>query len=283
MDGLSEKGFRCIAPDQRGFGETLVKGSKEQFRMEVLVKDIIALLDALSIPKAILIGHDWGSVVVWTASLAYPDRIAAVASYVVPFFPSNPKQNPMEKMRKDPGLFDYQMYFQDIGVAEKEFEADPAYSIKCIVRSAKPIDRFETSKPMSLGNVRERGGMLVGFPKNENLQWSVMFQNDDASKYASTFRNSGFGGGFNWYRNIEENWNYTKQFAGKKIEIPALMITVGKDRLFPAKSSQHMESWVTDLTRGHVESGGHWIEEEPEQLNQILLNWLTRFSVSSKL
>jgi len=55
---------------------------------------MIALLDYLKIPKAIFVGHDWGSPVVWALSLHYPSRVSAVASFVVPFYPINPKKNP---------------------------------------------------------------------------------------------------------------------------------------------------------------------------------------------
>ncbi len=62
MKFLAAKGYRTIALDQRGFGFS--SGSftkKEDFQQKYLCDDLLALLNALSIEKCILIGHDWVS------------------------------------------------------------------------------------------------------------------------------------------------------------------------------------------------------------------------------
>jgi hypothetical protein len=68
-------------------------------------------------------------------------------------------------MLEDP-RFDYQMYFQEVGRGEAEFDKDPEFSLKCLIRSPTSKDYGWMKEPISLGNVRQRGGMLVGFPKD---------------------------------------------------------------------------------------------------------------------
>ena len=57
---LSDAGYRAIAPDLRGYGETEVASSvKSEYSMKHITADLLALLDALSISSAVFIGHDW--------------------------------------------------------------------------------------------------------------------------------------------------------------------------------------------------------------------------------
>jgi soluble epoxide hydrolase/lipid-phosphate phosphatase len=53
------------------------------------------------------------------------------------------------------------------------------------------------------------------------------------------------------------------------------MVTVGRDPVAPPISARHMTDWVPNLTMQHIEESGHWVQqEEPQKLNQILLDWL---------
>jgi len=198
----------------------------------------------------------------------------------VPFYPANPNKNPIEEMTKNPGLFDYQMYFQDEGIAEKEFEADIEYTMKCIMRSPRDEDKLHLSEPINLGNVRQRGGMLVGYPKN--VKKSVILSDYDLQQYLVAFTQSGFRGGLNWYRNVENNWKWNCKCAGQKVQVPTLMVTVGRDKLFPPRLSEHMDKWVPNLTKEHIHHSGHWVmQEAPEELNKILIGWLKSLDVTN--
>lgn len=60
--------FRCIAPDQRGYGASSRPLDVGAYAPEALVGDVFALADALGIGRFTLIGHDWGGVVAWMAA-----------------------------------------------------------------------------------------------------------------------------------------------------------------------------------------------------------------------
>ena len=53
-----------IAPDQRGYGESDAPPEIEDYGLQDLLGDLLELLEALALPRAIFIGHDWGSFVV---------------------------------------------------------------------------------------------------------------------------------------------------------------------------------------------------------------------------
>src|SRR6185312_7893815 len=78
-------GFRCVAPDMRGYGRSSVYGRHEDYALDHIVRDMTELQDALRQPKAVWVGHDWGSPVVWGIASHHPERCHGVASLCVPY------------------------------------------------------------------------------------------------------------------------------------------------------------------------------------------------------
>lgn len=70
--------YRLIAPDLRGLGQTGAPG--RGYNGMVIGADAIALLDALEIERAHLIGHDWGGFGAFAAAIAAPQRIASMVA-----------------------------------------------------------------------------------------------------------------------------------------------------------------------------------------------------------
>ncbi len=139
MAPVAAAGFHAMAPDQRGYGDTSCPPEVEDYTQEKICGDLVSLLDAIGAPKGVFVGHDWGGAVVWNMALHHPDRVHAVAGVNTPFSP-HPPVDPQAAMEADPGRFDYQLYFQDVGKAEAEFEADVERSFKLMFRSSRPED-----------------------------------------------------------------------------------------------------------------------------------------------
>ncbi|MBP2568658.1 pimeloyl-ACP methyl ester carboxylesterase [Agrobacterium tumefaciens] len=80
---LAEAGARVIVPYLRGFGPTRFRSSStmRSGQQAALGKDVIDLLDAFGIEKAILAGYDWGGLASCVASALWPDRVAGLVSY----------------------------------------------------------------------------------------------------------------------------------------------------------------------------------------------------------
>ena len=101
-----------------------------QVNITALTGDLVALLDAVGVERAALVGHDWGAVVAWSTPLLHPDRVAAVAGLSVPPVP-RPLRPPTEAFRRIFGdNFFYILYFQQPGVADAEMAADPARAMR---------------------------------------------------------------------------------------------------------------------------------------------------------
>ncbi len=79
---LAKAGARVIVPYLRGFGPTrfLAADTMRSGQQAALGKDLIDLLDALGIARAILAGYDWGGLASCVVSALWPDRVSALVS-----------------------------------------------------------------------------------------------------------------------------------------------------------------------------------------------------------
>ncbi|XP_027454596.1 bifunctional epoxide hydrolase 2 isoform X1 [Zalophus californianus] len=266
IPALAQAGFRVLALDMKGYGESSAPPEIKEYSMEVLCQEMATFLDKLGIPQAVFIGHDWGGMLVWNMALFYPERVRAVASLNTPFIPANPNVSPMERIKANP-VFDYQLYFQEPGVAEAELEQNLSRTFKSFFRASDDMAFLSVSR------VREMGGLLVRAPEEPSL--SRIVTEEDIRVYVQQFQKSGFRGPLNWYRNMELNWQWGCKAVGWKILVPALMVTAEKDPVLVPEMSKHMEDWIPYLKRGHIKDCGHWTQmEKPTELNQILTEWL---------
>jgi pimeloyl-ACP methyl ester carboxylesterase len=75
IPALVEAGYRVIALDTRGCGESEIKPHEGDYAIDKLVADLVALLDELGIAKVRLIGHDWGALQAWCFAMEHPERL----------------------------------------------------------------------------------------------------------------------------------------------------------------------------------------------------------------
>lgn len=64
--------YRCVAPDQRGYGSSSRPAAVEAYRPKHLVADIAALIGVLGAPVRGLVAHDWGGAVAWNLAAQQP-------------------------------------------------------------------------------------------------------------------------------------------------------------------------------------------------------------------
>jgi pimeloyl-ACP methyl ester carboxylesterase len=87
MNAVASSGYRAIAPDMRGYGRSSAPSDPALYTPLHTAGDLIGLLDALKIPSAVIVGHDWGATHAWNAAMMRPDRFTAVFCLSVPYFP----------------------------------------------------------------------------------------------------------------------------------------------------------------------------------------------------
>jgi pimeloyl-ACP methyl ester carboxylesterase len=137
-------GFHCIAPDMRGYGRSSVYTRHEDYAVEHSVVDMIELLDSTGHDKAVWIGHDWGSPVVWGLASHHPGRCLAVANLCVPYMPDGFAPTtvvPLVDRRVYPesefpaGQWEYQLFYEEhFDAASAAFEASVPDTVKALFR-----------------------------------------------------------------------------------------------------------------------------------------------------
>jgi pimeloyl-ACP methyl ester carboxylesterase len=85
LPALAAAGFRAVAPDLRGYGDSPRPKGVERYRVPVLVEDVVELIEAEGRGEpCVLVGHDWGAVVAWSLSMMRPDLVRRLVILNVP-------------------------------------------------------------------------------------------------------------------------------------------------------------------------------------------------------
>ncbi len=113
MAHLHESGYRCIAPDTVGHGDSAMATRVADYRMSEVTSDFIALLDQLNLQEVALVGHDWGAVLAWYLSIYFPQRVSRLVAVSVGHPSSYAHAGLEQKLR---GW--YTLFFQLRGVTE---------------------------------------------------------------------------------------------------------------------------------------------------------------------
>ena len=267
---IAAAGYHVVAPDMRGYGKSDKPAEITAYCQSEVVKDIIGLIPALGYDKAIVIGHDWGAPTAWACALNHPDVVRAVGGLSVPFMPRSPVQ-PMPMMREMfKGQFFYQLYFQEPGVAEAEFERD----IRLCLKKFLVLGGGETDLA-SLPAKGEHDDMFTNMPEPRSLpKWLT---EADLDFFTKEFSGSGLRGPLNYYRNHDLYWELTKD-APTEIRQPAMFVAGTNDGvvMMAAAAIEMMPHFVKDLRINRRIPGiGHWTQQEaPEAVNDAILEFL---------
>jgi pimeloyl-ACP methyl ester carboxylesterase len=108
--------------------------------------------------------------------------------------------------------------------------------------------------------------------RDESPRVPPFMTEEDVAVYVSEYERTGFRGGLNWYRNVDRNWELTRQFDDHRVEMPALFMAGTRDSTMKWMSPDLMDGRVTDLRVELVEGAGHWVQQErPDEVNRALL------------
>ena len=281
-------GFRAIAPDLRGYGRSSVYARHEDYAQEQIVGDMIGLLDHLGAERAMWVGHDWGSPVVWNIASHHPDRCHGVASLCVPYFTLERGLDAAlalvdrELYPEDhypAGQWDYMLYYQeDFDGARRLFEANPYNTAKLLFRAGDPAD--EGQPVAATATVRRDGGWFGGADAVPDLpRDDSVVSESDLRVYAEALERNGFFGPDSYYVNHDANAEYASRAAnGGVLDLPVLFLCARYDYVcetYHSRLADPMRKQCSDLSV-HTVRSGHWMaQEKPRDVNAALVAWIT--------
>lgn len=270
LQAFSKAGYRAIALDLRGFGKSDAPTDIEHYGISQVVSDIEAVLDALNLDQTVLVGHDWGGIIVWQSARMLARRVSHVISLCTPLVHRAPV-DPIKIFRKRYGDEHYFVHFTDRpGEADALFAQNPDAFFRLMFQ--KPSKNVTQGSAIFHTPARFKAFLDAGAPDAGD---GVM---SEANRhiYVKQYRRSGFHGGLNLYRNTRANWELTAGLS-ELLNKPTLMISAEHDVFLPPEAADRMYEIVPDLECHTLKDCGHWVMwEQPEAVNAFMLDWLSR-------
>ena len=270
IEPLVVAGYRVAVPDQRGFGGSSKPEPVETYAIPVLCDDVVGLAAALGAHEFTLIGHDFGFLVSWNTALLHPDVCRAVMGLSVPFWTAT------DSTINPPGMDDqfwYIRHFQQPGVAEAELEANLEDSLRRLYHAlsgdAAPgtwLKQLEFPRNSKITDV---------LPAVEKLP--AWLTEDDLKVYLECYRESGFRGPINWYRNLP-GLDKLPHMAGARFTQPAAFAAGADDEVL-----NYDPEWREKFPRAFddlrfieiIKGAGHWLQaEKPAETTAAMLRFL---------
>ena len=235
---LAAKGFRVIAPDQRGYNLSSAPKDVASYGLQHLSQDVRHILDHFDIEKVFLAGHDWGAAVAWTTAILHPERIEKLAILNVPHpavMLSTIRKSPRQMLKSW-----YIAFFQIPGLADWLMSRN---NFAGIVRMLKASSKADT------------------------------FSEQDINEYRKAYANSdGLTGMINWYRAMARFRPALPRNI--HLEMPVRILWGKNDIALSAEMAEQSLKYCKNGELIFFENATHWVQhDEPEQIN----NHLTTF------
>lgn len=239
MEQLVEAGYRCLAPDQRGYSPGARPEGAEQYRTELIARDVFALADAWEVDQFHLIGHDWGAAAGWAAVSLQPQRILSWTALSVPHltaFVTAIRDDADQQKRSE-----YVTFFQSPGTAETALSANDFAPLRGIWSASSPeqVDEYVS--------VLSQPGALTAT--------------------------------LNWYRAggiAQRSDAFT--FEMGSVATPTLFIWGNQDMAIGRAAAEANAQYVTGPHRFVELDAGHWlIQEAPERVTSEVLEHIRRY------
>lgn len=235
--------YRVIAPDLRGAGWS--DAPRDGYTREQLLADLVSLLDALEIPRARIIAHDWGAIVAYELALRYPERVERLVTLAVP------------------------PPFTRIG-----------WSFLPLMRFLwfQPVVATGVVGPRLLGRGRQRLArhLLRGFAAGPTT-----FSNADVELYLAALRDPAHArAGSALYRHciLPTAMKIARRgYMGDYLTVPTLVVGGGEDPAMQPDLLGPYGDHATDLTLEFIPGAGHFVaDDEPELVAESALRFFAK-------
>ncbi len=274
MPALAAAGYPVFAIDNRGFGNSDKPKGVDAYAMDSLAQDVAGTLDAIGVDKAVIAGHDWGALVLWSLPFYIPERLLGCIGLNVPLM-GYPPVDPVTMFRAAFGEDMYIVRFQTEGACEPILEAD-----------LKRTFRFFFRKPggnsgLSDGAFESNSLDLIALLQRDESSWGgvPLVSDEDIAVYAHGYRD-GMTAPLHWYRNFKKNWEMLGEKRlpdGKlpKVTVPCLQFLADLDRACPPSLADGMDDRCDDLEIIILKGCGHWsMQERAGDVNAGMIRWL---------
>ena len=244
--------YQAVAPDLRGYNLSSKPSDVEKYHVKYLIEDLRALAEHLGHEKFIMVGHDWGGGVAWSAAIRHPEIVEKLVIINSPH----------------PAVFARELLNNP--------DQQKASQYMLILRSA------EAERVLSENNFARLSDVLVQF----GSKWEM--SEERRLKYIDAWSQPGaLTGSLNYYRasplypptstedkeQIKSILNLPKEMLA--VRVPTLVIWGEQDRALLTGNLDGLEEYIEDLTLKRIPDGTHWvIHEQPELVNTLIRDFI---------
>jgi len=272
---LAEAGYRVVAPDLRGYGQSDRPEAIEAHDISQHVGDVVGLMAALGAASATIVGHDVGASVAQSAAMMRPDLFSGLVMLSTPL-PPRARVRPTTALRAMvKGRMHHHLYFLQLDKPERELASDTRKTLRSIhyavSGSAVGADRWR---------VFFKPGESILDAFTDPKEFPSWLSARAIDYYVDEYTRTGFTGTLNFYRCRDRNWEITSFLDGAVIRQPSMFIGGAADpSLEPAEFRgryDQLDAYLPGLQRKLLLPGtGHGAaEESPAQVNALLLAFL---------
>lgn len=247
---LAEAGYRAISVTLRGY-ESSSQPTDGSYQLEDLALDVVAFLDQLQVDQTHLVGHDWGAAIAYTTGALAPTRFRSLTTMAVPHsgrFITEVFRHPRQLR-----LSWYMLFFQLRGLADHLVDRDDFAFIKKLWRDWSPDWTL---------------------PESELEQVIETFRQPGVRKAELSYYRAALS-----LRALPLG-KQAREAARFPVLVPTMALTGARDGCIDSKIFQKLmyeEDFPNGLEVRQILGAGHFPhQEQPEAVNELLLNWLRR-------
>ena len=259
-------GYRCVAPNLRGYERSSAPDDVKAYRAKHLVQDIVALIGLESglAPLAALVAHDWGGAVAWSLANQHPDRLRQLVIV------NSPHPGPFLKALQSHSA-------QQAASAYMNFLVQPDAAVQLAANDFERLLGFLDGNDRSLPSLTH--------PPSDHASAAASWLTPEVKeRYRQTWRH-GLQGGLNYYR-ASPLRPATAQDPGASavqlppealhIGVPTLVLWAQDDVALLPCLSEGLAQHVPDLKLVPISKATHWVvHEKPERVIQEITSFLT--------
>ena len=304
LEALSAAGYRAVALDMPGFGRSAKPAAADAYSVIEVSSVCAAVVEALGEKTAVIVGHDLGAPVAWTAAWTRPEIFRAVVGMSVPFSGRGVGAmlgSPFGEIRPSeagakiagPGRMFYHEYFaHHTDDAVREAEQDmrtwltaALYSLSASRPLPPPLAGADLTRlPPDI--LLQFVGAAMSVPLGQGMsqllempkELPAWLKREDLDYFVAELEYGGLAGPLNYYKNFDRDWERLESYQNKPLAVPALFIGGDRDivTIWSQEAIARADEMITDL-RGRIiiPNCGHWIQQEqPEAVNKALIDFL---------
>lgn len=272
---IAAAGFRVVAPDLRGMGQTSAPADHRAYDVPHTAGDLLGLLDHLGEDKAIFIGLDFGLFAIYDLAYMHPERMTAIVGLENPAWPHDPGLSPLtQAVQMGAKHFYHIQYFMAPGVADAALAAAPREFLTKVFYALSGdyhyIDVWKHPPGTSY---------IDALPTPPPFPWPWLSELE-MEFFVADYARSGFTGGLNWYRAMDLRWAQRQPLYGTPNPVPFYFIGSENDTDLeafhgddPIGKIKQQYSDVRGISM--VPHAGHMLQlERSAEVNKVIVDFL---------